>query len=229
MTTTAPPARQPARPAARRRPYAARVPVGQRREQLLDAALTIALAAGPEAVTMEAVARRAGVTKPVLYQLFAHRSALLAALVDREEARALDQLGSIVPAGLGELDAATLVAGSVRALVAAVQDRPEVWAILLRPAEAMPAEIRRRYERRRAELVATVGALVSAGRSAGYHDAADDELVAESLVALGELSGRLALAEPGRYGAQRLGAFVGGVAAALLPPPTRNAKEAPSD
>lgn len=214
---------------ARRRPYAARVPAAQRREQLLDAALAIALGDGPQAVTMEAVARRAGVTKPVVYQLFTHRSALLTALVDREEARAVDQLGAIVPAGLGELDAATLVAASIRALVAAVQDRPEVWAILLRPAEAMPPEIGRRYGRRRAELVATVGALVSAGRAAGYHDAADDELVAESLVALGELAGRLALAEPERYDARRLGAFVGGAAAALLPRRRPAPKEATSD
>ena len=203
----------------RRRPYAARVPAPERREQLLDAALAIALAGGPEEVTMEAVARRAGVTKPVVYQLFAHRAALLSALIDREEMRALEQLGAIMPSGLGDLGAAALVFRSVSALVDAVQARPAVWTILLRPAEAMPAEIRRRYEQRRAEIVATVDALVTAGRAAGFHDAPDDELVAESLVALGELAGRLALADPARYDAGRLGSFVGSMAAAMLPRP----------
>ena len=56
-----------------RRKYARRLPPEQRREQLLDAALSL-IPAGFDTVTMESVAKQAQVTKPVLYDLFANRA-----------------------------------------------------------------------------------------------------------------------------------------------------------
>src|SRR5690349_25083603 len=49
-------------------------------DQLLDEALALAAEGGPEAVTMAAVAQRAGAPSGSLYHRFAGRSALLAAL-----------------------------------------------------------------------------------------------------------------------------------------------------
>src|ERR1700742_4142080 len=81
-----------------KRPYAPRLPPAERREQLLDAALSVIDEGGYDAVSMEAIARAAGVTKPVVYDLFANLGELLRALLQREESRALAQLEEVMPA-----------------------------------------------------------------------------------------------------------------------------------
>ncbi len=53
-----------------RRPYAPRLPPEQRREQLLDAALCLIVERGYAGVSIEAVARIAGITRPVVYDHF---------------------------------------------------------------------------------------------------------------------------------------------------------------
>lgn len=203
-----------------RRRYAPRVGAVERREQLLDAALHLAATEGMTHVTMEGVARAAGVTKPVVYELFPQRGALYEALLDREEARALEQLRAVVPPELGTLAADRLVATSIAALVTAVRGRPDAWTLLLQAPESMPPGMRDRYERRRAELVTAVAGLVAAGRARGRHGGPqDDELLAESLVALGELIGRLVLRRPDYYPEDRLARFIEELAARVLPPP----------
>ena len=82
----------------RKRQYAPRLPPAERREQLLDATLGVIDAGGYGAVSMEAIARAAGVTKPVVYDVFGDLGALLAALLEREEERAFAQLGEAIPA-----------------------------------------------------------------------------------------------------------------------------------
>ena len=83
--------------AAPRRRYAPRLPPEQRREQLVDAALSVILEQGYGGVSMEAVARTAGVTRPVVYDHFPNLGRLLHALIQREEQYAIAQLEQIVP------------------------------------------------------------------------------------------------------------------------------------
>ncbi len=65
-------------------PAGGRLPRPERRELLLDAAIAL-LADGPiEAVTMDAVAERAGVSRPLLYKHFTSRDDLLGAVYKRE-------------------------------------------------------------------------------------------------------------------------------------------------
>src|SRR5579862_9090485 len=97
-----PPAPPP--PAKARRRYAPRMPPAQRREQLIDAALEVILAHGYGGVSIEAVARAAGVTRPVVYDHFPDLARLLHALVEREERYSLEQLEAVVPAFLIESD-----------------------------------------------------------------------------------------------------------------------------
>src|SRR5581483_6264585 len=87
-----------------RRPYAPRMPPEQRREQLIDAALSVILEQGYGGVSMEAVARTAGVTRPVVYDHFPNLGRLLHALIEREERYAFDQLQAVVPDEPGSLD-----------------------------------------------------------------------------------------------------------------------------
>src|SRR3954469_13247474 len=86
--------------------YSARRMTGeQRREQLLDATKAIAVEDGFHAVSIEAVARRAGITRPVVYGHFDALGGLLKALVERETVRALTQLPDSFDDLLGALTA----------------------------------------------------------------------------------------------------------------------------
>ena len=64
----------------------------ERREQLLDVTKEIVGEQGFHAVSIEAVARGAGITRPVVYGHFDDLPGLLEAMVDREGTRALAQL-----------------------------------------------------------------------------------------------------------------------------------------
>src|SRR6201992_4440003 len=68
------------------------------REQLIDAALNVIVEQGYEGVSIESIARMAGVTRPVIYDHFSNLGRLLQALIEREEAYALAQLAAVVPA-----------------------------------------------------------------------------------------------------------------------------------
>src|SRR6478736_846171 len=76
----------------------------ERREQLLDVAKAIVVDRGFHAVSMEAVAREAGVSRPIVYGHFQDLEGVLEALVTREGARALEQLHGVLPAALAARD-----------------------------------------------------------------------------------------------------------------------------
>ena len=63
-----------------------RLAAADRRDALLDAAAELVAANDVEAVSMEAVAERAGVSRPLVYKHFGNRSELLAAVYQRESA-----------------------------------------------------------------------------------------------------------------------------------------------
>jgi len=64
----------------------ARLSRAERRDALLDATAELVAAVEIEAVTMEAVAERAGVSRPLVYKHFANRGEMLGALYQREAA-----------------------------------------------------------------------------------------------------------------------------------------------
>src|SRR5947209_4704954 len=97
-----------------RRRYAPRLPPGERREQLIDAALRVIVEKGYEGISVEAVAREAGVTRPVVYDHFPNLAHLLQALIAREEQYSLDQLSQVVPQPPYSEDPVDLLAGGVR-------------------------------------------------------------------------------------------------------------------
>src|SRR3954454_2400127 len=59
----------------------------ERREGLLDAALSLVAAGDVDAVSIESVADRAGVSRPLVYKHFANRIDILTALYLRESQR----------------------------------------------------------------------------------------------------------------------------------------------
>lgn len=101
------PRRGPGRPAGR----SAHDGVLADRDALLDAAERVIRADGP-AVTLEAVAAAAGVTKPILYRGVGDKDALVQALAERLVVRIRAQVAALVAAAEGPRDGlARLVAG----------------------------------------------------------------------------------------------------------------------
>lgn len=135
----------------------ARLPAGERREQLLDATKALVDAEGFHAVSIEAVARVAGITRPIVYHHFPDGlDALLLALVERETARALEQLGALLAAAEGEPDLIETFAAYLDAVAA----DPVTWRLVLMPSEGAPAALRDQVRASRAQFAA---ALASAG------------------------------------------------------------------
>src|SRR4051794_25463875 len=74
----------------------ARLTRADRRDFLLDAAAELVSTGDMDAVSMEAVAERAGVSRPLVYKHFANRSEMLGALYQREAALLHAELAAAV-------------------------------------------------------------------------------------------------------------------------------------
>src|SRR5450755_841538 len=199
-----------------RRRYAPRMAPAKRREQLLDAAVRVIVEHGYEGVSIEAVARMAGVTRPVIYDHFANLGALLTALIEREEDYALAQLEQVVPAAPAEGEPAVLLAAGVRRFLDAVASRPDTWRIILLPLEGTPAIVRDHVETNRARTLEQVQELVRwAIERSALPSELDAELASRAMRSLAEEAGRMVLTDPESYGPERYETFVRGVVGAL--------------
>ena len=198
-----------------RRKYARRLPPEQRREQLLDAALSL-IPAGFDTVTMESVAKQAEVTKPVLYDLFANRGELISALLEREAGRATEQVLAALPTDFATRSPDDAFADAVRVFVQAVVEAPDRWRLVLLPPEGTPHEFRDQVELVRAGVLAQIEDLAALGlKELGRLDDLDSALLGHAMLALAEMSGRLVLTDPEKFTPDRLVAFVTRIAHGL--------------
>jgi AcrR family transcriptional regulator len=196
------------------------MPPAQRREQLIDAALSVILEQGYAGVSIEAIARTAGVTRPVVYDHFPNLGRLLHALVEREENYALAQLAQIVPDNPGDAEPALLLAGGVRGFLDAVASRPATWRIILLPLDGTPAIVRQHVERNRAQTQERIERLVRwAHERLELPADLDVELTAWAIRGLGEDAGRTVLTDPERYPPERYEQFVTTIMRLVWPEP----------
>src|SRR3954471_19285036 len=152
-----------------------RMTAEQRREQLLDATKAIVLEDGFHAVSIEAVARAAGITRPIVYGHFDDLGGLLEALVERESRRALSQL----PDTFDDL------LGALTAYLEAVREDPGTWRLVLMPQQGAPRLLQERIAAGRAAVIERI-----AGSRVGLPDA---ELSAHMLSAYADEAARLTL------------------------------------
>jgi AcrR family transcriptional regulator len=169
------------------------MPAEARREQLLDAAKDVVAEHGFHGVSIEAVARGAGVTRPIVYRHFDDLAAVLDALVERETLRALMQLRDILPARVDDL------LGGFEGYLRAVQSDPVTWRLVLVTPDGAPALLRERIAAGRAAVVAQLAEAV--GPRAG---SPDPELTAHALSAVADEAARLLLDDPERFPPERL-------------------------
>ncbi len=176
----------------------ARMSSGERRRQLLDVTKRIVAEDGFHAVSIEAVARAAGITRPVVYGHFRDLTALLEALVERESERALSQL--VLPSEGGSRDA---LLAALRGYLEAVARDPDTWRLVLMPPEGAPALLRERIASGRHAVVAQLADAIRPGFGAGG-ESPDPELTAHTMSALSDEAARLLLTDPERYPVDRL-------------------------
>jgi AcrR family transcriptional regulator len=220
----------PADPAAKpRRRYAPRLPPEQRREQLIDAALNVILEQGYGRVSVEAVAREAGVTRPVVYDHFPNLARLLHALVEREERYSLEQLATVVPqipTGEAASHPGEVLAVAVGRFLEAVMQRPTTWRLILLPLEGTPALVREHVELNRARIVKQIEAFVQWSIERGQlPNDLDVELAARAIRDLGEEAGRTVLTDPRRFGPDRYERFVRSVLSLIWPMDTAASRD----
>jgi AcrR family transcriptional regulator len=201
----------------RRRPYAARVPLETRREQLLDAALRVLVRDGYDGVSVDAIAREAGVTRPVVYGAYDGLGPLLEALLDRQQARALEQLARALPRDLDAADPDAFVLDSVRALIETVTADPLTWRPILVAPHGTPEVVRARIDADRERIREQVASLLTAGLALRGRPAGDVEIASHALVAVLEHFGRILLEDPDRFETERLVGLARMVLAALGP------------
>lgn len=206
-------------PTKSHRPYAPRMAAEQRREHLLDAALSVIAEQGYSRVSIEAVARTAGVTRPVIYDHFRDLGDLLRALIEREERVSLAQLEHVLPEHPDQLHPADVLSSSVRRFLDVVVSRPATWTLILLPLQGTPEIVRHHVEANRAAMVQRMEDVVrwAIERSGAGTRSIDVELAARALLGLTEDAGRMVLTDPERYSPDRYEQFVTWIMKLLWP------------
>jgi AcrR family transcriptional regulator len=184
-------------------PTSARMSAEARREQLLDVTKAIVVEHGFHAVSIEGVAREAGISRPIVYGHFQDLPGLLEALVAREGARALAQLERVLPDALGGDDPREALLAALGGYLEAVRADPATWRLVLMPQEGAPRVLHEHIARGRAAVVAQLAAALQPGIGAGA-GTPDPELTARLLTAFADEAARLLLAEPERYTTERI-------------------------
>ncbi|MCU1680084.1 MAG: TetR family transcription regulator [Amycolatopsis sp.] len=203
----------------KRRAYAPRIPAAQRQAAVLDAALHLVATQGQRAVTMEAIAQLVGVTKPVVYSVFASRTDLLTALLRREHEQALHQLLAILPDDVGQRlseDPGGALATLLADFLDAARKTPDRWHCIVMPMAEMPAEFHAAREQARSVVLARAQELANALLARiGTPPGLEPDILAQTAVALFEMAARLVLTEPETFPPDRFRASIKAVTGML--------------
>lgn len=208
--------------ARKRRPYAARMPLAERRTQLLDAALVVIDRDGYDKVTVDAIAREAGVTRPVVYGAFRNLEELLMTLLDRQQARGIEQIRAAAPADMvlsvqsggrhRGSDPSDSVHAAVMALFHMVQADPLTWRPIVFASLNAPEVVRQRVGHEWENIRLAVQLFITSMLPTGSD--VDPEVASHIVLASLEHLGRVLVSEPDRFTAEQLA----GTATALIVP-----------
>ena len=177
-----------------------RLPAAARREQILDATKSIAVAGGFHAVSIDAVARAAGISRPIVYDHFRDLPGLLDALIERETVRSREQLAAVLPGEVEPGDLRGALLDALRRYLAAAEADPDTWRLVLMPPEGAPELMRERIAAGREEAIEQLAATVGPQ----LRDAPDPELAVRMLSTVSDEAVRLLLTRPDEYDSERL-------------------------
>jgi len=109
-----------------------RLSAGERRSQLIDVGRRVFADMGYDGASVEEIAERAKISKPVVYEHFGGKEGLYAVVVDREMEYVIEQIGQAISEGSPR----QRLEGAVLAFLEYVKDRPDGFAVLHRDAPA---------------------------------------------------------------------------------------------
>jgi AcrR family transcriptional regulator len=195
-----------------RRKRAAHLGPERRRPQVLDAALDLFLEHGYEGTSMEAVARAAGVTKPVVYACFAGKDELFRALLRREEEWILAEIEAAFD-GSDLNDPETTLVDGFTGFLRAVAASPDVYRLIFLGEGGGNAAVSRRIQLgRQAQIDALSllarGWLEARGQSGEKLDA-QARLLGNAIAGLAESGARLLLSGADGWTPETLGHELG--------------------
>lgn len=172
----------------------------RRRPMVLDVALQLLVERGLAGVSMDAIAKAAGVSKPVIYSCFPSRAELLTALLEREEERLFHVAAAMPDRPTLEDPEGGLRAGFT-AFLSAVAAEPDSWRLILLSQHGSDPDIRRRVVRGRKLLLEREARLVAMQLAAAGVDDAERkaEAVAGAIMAAGEYAAGLLLEKPEKW------------------------------
>src|SRR5256885_5440163 len=194
---SASPSAQTAKPPPQRE-RAAHLGPERRRPLVLDAAFELFLEHGYDGTSMDAVARAAGVTKPVVYDCFASKEELFTALLRREETRVLGQIAAALPRGADRDDPELVLGDALTAFLRAVADSPEAYRVILLGEGGTNAAVARHIRAGRRDQVNAITVLVTEWlrrHRPGVDAEGSAPLVAHALVGVAEAGARALLTE----------------------------------
>jgi AcrR family transcriptional regulator len=180
-----------------------RMSAPERREQLLDVAREMVAERGFHEVSIDAVAKRAGITRPVIYGHFGDLEGLLEALVGREGERAITQLAAVLPQEIPAENRTEALLTALRGYLEAVREAPVTWQLVLMPPEGAPEMMREAIAQGRAAVVAQLATAMSGGFGPG-RESPDPELTARSASEYADAMARLVITEPEKYPVERI-------------------------
>jgi AcrR family transcriptional regulator len=156
---------------------AKRLPASERRAQLIDVGRTVFAKRGYEAASVEEIADRAKVSKPIVYEHFGGKEGLYAVVVDREMDYVVRRIVEAISSGSSR----ERVEQAALAFLVYVKDHPEGFAVL---SQDSPLASRGQLSSLLNDLAERVGDVFTAAfRDAGY-DATTAPIYAHALVGM---------------------------------------------
>jgi AcrR family transcriptional regulator len=175
----------------------------ERRRQLLDVTKRLVGKRGFHGLSVDAIAREAGISRPIVYAHFGDLAGLLEAMLERESAGALGQLAEVLPGGLEDEGPPASLLSALRGYLEAVRSDPVRWRLVLMPPEGAPELLREQIRSGRDAVIAALSAYVERGVTPA-EGSPDPELTARLLSAVADEAARLLLTDPHRYSIERL-------------------------
>jgi AcrR family transcriptional regulator len=162
----------------------------ERRAQLLDVARRVFGNSGFHAVSMETVAKEAGVTKPILYDHFPSKKHLYLALIDADLAVLHEEVRGALDSPTGNRER---IRASFQAYFDFVDEHAEGFRLLMQETVGAEDEFRNRVSEVRDQILGEVADLI-VRESKGLLDREHAEIVALALIGMVET---VAQREPG--------------------------------
>lgn len=200
-----------ATPSTRR--YTKRMPREERREQLLNATLTLIARDGWPSLRVNLVAEEADIAKSVIYAIFGSMEGLQQAVMMREQERAFALAEEALAEARSEPDPVSAITGSLTVFLEGVAKHPTTWRLVFVPADNTPPRVRAAIldgrERWRREIEDVLGGLLGDSEP-------DIELAAHLVRGNAEYLARLIVEDPDRFTPARITALGARLAQGLV-------------